>query len=267
MNKINLILAMVTLMLCGQASADDAKQYHIPAQPLNNALLKFSAFSGVETLYAVDKMRGLNNNALEGSMTSSQALTRLLQGSELIYRFVDAKTVTVEAPDANLIKTAATNEAQEPTLSGSKGQTLPKVTVEADSGSPYDDPNSTNDPYNTDYNRPNATMATKTDTPIMETPFSVQVVPKQVLDDIQGVRSSDALDYVSGVFRASGSGDYLDWTTRRGFNNFPVGDYRDGMPLPLGDFLFGGRDSANTERVEALKGPASLLYGIAVPGG
>jgi len=102
MNKTNLILAMAALMLCGQASADDAKQYHIPAQSLNNALLKFSSDSGVEILYPVDKVRGLNGNTLEGSMTPAQALTRLLQGSGMTYRFVDAKTVTVEqAPTSN----------------------------------------------------------------------------------------------------------------------------------------------------------------------
>ncbi|MDT4331758.1 hypothetical protein ACQE3E_12525 [Methylomonas sp. MED-D] len=34
----------------------------------------------------------------------------------------------------------------------------------------------------------NSSTATKTDTPVMETPFSIQVVPKQVLEDRQSVR-------------------------------------------------------------------------------
>lgn len=260
MNKINLILTMVTLMLCGQASADDAKQYHIPAQPLNNALLKFSAFSGVETLYAVDKMRGLNSNALEGSMTSPQALTRLLQGSGLTYRFVDAKTVTVEAPDANLIKTAATNEAQEPTSDGSNGQSLPKVTVESDVG--FD----STDPYNPDYNRSNASTANKTDTPIMETPYSVAVVPQQVFKDQQVIRVEDALKNVAGVQSSFSSGGLFEVFQVRGFNT--VNLYRDGFLLPSGlGASDARRETPNIERVEVLKGPGSVLYGRNDPGG
>jgi iron complex outermembrane receptor protein len=36
-------------------------------------------------------------------------------------------------------------------------------------------------PYNTSYTRKNASTATKTDTPIMETPVSIQVIPKSVM--------------------------------------------------------------------------------------
>lgn len=75
------------------------------------------------------------------------------------------------------------------------------------------------------YHASHATTATKTDTPIMETPFSIQVVPKQVLEDVQAVRPGDALNYVSGIYQGSAnSGEWLDWSRRRGFNNFPTGD-------------------------------------------
>lgn len=40
------------------------------------------------------------------------------------------------------------------------------------------------------YHASHATTATKTDTPIMETPFSIQVVPQQVLKDQQTTRAS-----------------------------------------------------------------------------
>lgn len=52
----------------------------------------------------------------------------------------------------------------------------------------------------------NSSTATKTDTPVMETPFSVQVVPKQVLEDRQSVRLDKALENVSGVIPAGGVG-------------------------------------------------------------
>jgi len=74
------------------------------------------------------------------------------------------------------------------------------------------------DPYNPDYNRPNASTATRTDTPIMETPVSVKVISKAVLDDQGVVRVGDALKNVSsvqaGVFNA---GFVYDTFVIRGF--------------------------------------------------
>ena len=269
MNKTNLILAMATLMLYGQAGADDAKQYHIPAQPLNNALLKFSADSGVEALFAVEEMRGLNSNALEGSMTSVQALTRLLQGSGMTYRFGDANnTVTIESPTSNFRKMAAIKKLQASQTS-SEDVTLPIITVEGGAGNLYNDPNWATDPYNTDYTRPNSTTATKTDTPIFDTPVSVQIVPKQVIQDQQAINMQDALNNVSGVFADHGSqgGSFSeDSFLIRGFPTQKAGfstAYRDGYLS-----LLGGRFSlANVEQIEVLKGPAAFLYGRLEPGG
>ena len=65
---------------------------------------------------------------------------------------------------------------------------LKPMTVVADA---VQDPN---DPYNPDYRRTNASTATKTDTPIMETPYSVSVVTHQVLKDKQVIRLEDALN-------------------------------------------------------------------------
>lgn len=64
----------------------------------------------------------------------------------------------------------------------------------------------TTDPYNSGYTRPNASTATKTAPPIMETPFSVQVVPSQILIDQQVVRVEKALTNVAGVIQRPGNG-------------------------------------------------------------
>jgi iron complex outermembrane receptor protein len=56
-----------------------------------------------------------------------------------------------------------------------------------------------NDPYNKSYTVTNSSTATKTDTPIIETPVSVQVVPRTVMDDQKTTRIKDALENVSGV--------------------------------------------------------------------
>ena len=113
------------------------------------------------------------------------------------------------------------------------------------------------------YRVPDATTATRTDTPIRDIPASIQVVPRQVLQDQRAVRLQDALQNVSGVTQAgnyggTGAGGYII----RGFSQ--DGNFRNGFRDS--DF-FTLSDIANLERVEVLKGPASVLFGQAEPGG
>lgn len=218
----------------------------ISSGDMASALNKLAETTKVELSYPSVIVSDVKSNSLKGNYTVEQALQQLLKGSGLIYRVAGEDSITVEKAPIRQVDNATA---------------MPTVTVK---GKPAYD---STDPYNPDYSLPNASTATKTDTPIMETPYSIQVVPKQVIEDIQGIRPNDALDYVSGVFRASGSGDFVESSTRRGFNSFPSGDYRDGAPFPVSDFILGGRDLASTERVEVMKGPASLLYGMTNPGG
>ncbi|MGD1900151.1 MAG: TonB-dependent siderophore receptor [Phormidesmis sp.] len=115
-----------------------------------------------------------------------------------------------------------------------------------------------------DYFVPNASTATRTDTPILEVPASIQVISEQVLDDQQAVRIEDALTNVSGVaFGGTRGGVDVDFTLR-GFNDAPI--FRDGF-RQYGFFNDGIPEIANLERIEVLRGPASILYGEIEPGG
>lgn len=177
------LFTVLTLLLCRNALADKTlRHYRIPAQPLEDSLMQVATDNNLRLLFTADHVRGFKAKGLDGMMTQEQALSRLLQGSGMTYRFVDAKTVTIDTASNNLIKTASAEQVDEPQTNG-EGQVMPKVTVEANSDNPYDDSTWATDPYNKDYNRPNATTATKTDTPIMETPSSIQVIPRGVLAD------------------------------------------------------------------------------------
>jgi iron complex outermembrane receptor protein len=112
------------------------------------------------------------------------------------------------------------------------------------------------------YTKPEAQTATRTDTPIAETPVSIEVVPKEVIVD-QGVdRLKDIVRNVSGVapVKTEGSGIQFENTYIRGFSQrlFTAG-YSFYTQPPL--------DMAGIEQVEVLKGPASSMYGALEPGG
>ncbi len=115
------------------------------------------------------------------------------------------------------------------------------------------------------YTVSNTLTATKTDTPIHETPASIQVVPRQVIEDQKTPRMKDALENVSGVRpnQSIGSGNRF---IIRGFPDLGK-TYRNGLlaTSPSG-FPF-EMDTANIESIEVLKGPASILYGRIEPGG
>ncbi|MGI0487249.1 TonB-dependent siderophore receptor [Pantanalinema rosaneae CENA516] len=117
------------------------------------------------------------------------------------------------------------------------------------------------------YFTPNATTGTRTNTPILDTPQSIQVIPQQVLQDQQTLRVDDALRNVSGVVgRLNPFGSSTNITIR-GFttDNFTAGAFlRDGYRL---NDNFSTQETANIEQIEVIKGPASVLYGQNDPGG
>ena len=109
----------------------------------------------------------------------------------------------------------------------------------------------------------------KSATPISEIPQSVSVIGREELED-RGVvtKIDEALRYTAGVSTEPfGSDPDTDWFYIRGFDATQTGVFLDG--LNLFSFGFGGfqTDAYMLERVEVLKGPASVLYGGANPGG
>ncbi|WP_047712138.1 TonB-dependent siderophore receptor [Pseudomonas lactis] len=114
------------------------------------------------------------------------------------------------------------------------------------------------------YHATRSASATRTDTSIHETPQSISVVSKDVVEDLGATRLQDALDYAGGVGRANNfGGQGLTTFTVRGFTTGEF--YRNGFPINRG---YPNMPDANTiERLEVLRGPATMLYGRGDPGG
>lgn len=225
------------------AAEQSTQSYDIRSQALSAALTRFSALTGLQVLYEGDIAERITAPELKGSYTPEQALQNLLRGSGLHYRFSNGNTVTLEK--------AAAVEPQ----SAVGTTTLPNVTVTGKTS--YD----ANNPFDTNYAVPNSSAATKTDTPILETPTSIQVVPRSVINDQKASTVVDALENVSGV-RAQPSLGLVSNVIVRGFTNQDI--YRNG--LKTNDNFPFQFDTANLQSIEVVKGPAQL-YGRTAPGG
>jgi iron complex outermembrane receptor protein len=107
--------------------------------------------------------------------------------------------------------------------------------------------------------------ATKSDAPLLETPASVSVVTSAEIE-ARGVTSvPQALRYATAIVPESrGAMTALDYMYSRGFL---VNQYQDGLRLLSGGYSIPQLDPALLDRVELLRGPASVLYGQADPGG
>jgi iron complex outermembrane receptor protein len=185
-----------------------------------------------------------------------------------------AANPTAEVSAVNITQVAAQKiqvrvEGTETTPNASvKGSQSPAATTPPDSSDEEEELVVTGDSSAPGYRVPNTSTATGTDTSILETPFSVQVVPKDVIRDQQATRIEEALGNVSGVFSlGTDSGRDANFNIRGFGSRFgsrvPV--LRDGF-RQYGDFR-GIPELWNLEQIEVLKGPSSLLYGQIEPGG
>lgn len=111
--------------------------------------------------------------------------------------------------------------------------------------------------------------ATKTNTPITETPQSLSVVTSDELRDRQAETLSQALSYTPGfTSQPTSFNRTADRFRIRGFDveSGTGGSLRDGLRLQNNSYD-GVQEPYGLERVEVIRGAASVLYGQLSPGG
>jgi iron complex outermembrane receptor protein len=114
------------------------------------------------------------------------------------------------------------------------------------------------------YRATRSATATRSDVDIRDTPQSIEVVPAQVLEDLNTTRIDRALDFAGGVSRQNNFGGltFLNYSVR----GFTTGElYRNGFAINRGSYS--APDASGIERIEVLKGPSASLYGRGDPGG
>jgi iron complex outermembrane recepter protein len=114
------------------------------------------------------------------------------------------------------------------------------------------------------FNPSDTSVGTRIDTLLRDIPASIQIIPQQVLEEQQVTTFNEALRNAPGVIQTA-PGYYNQFAnfTIRGFEagaNF----LRNGLRSPAGVNSTG---LASIERIEVLRGPASVLFGQGNPGG
>ncbi len=137
--------------------------------------------------------------------------------------------------------------------------TLPEVAVMA-TGAYADLPSEKTKSYTVQ----STTSATRLNTSIRETPQSISVITRELLDDFRILTVNDALSYATGIKVEQFESDRTEYTAR-GLNitSFQI----DGLnsPISFSGTNYGDLDVAVYDRIEVLRGANGLIAGIGNP--
>ncbi|MFN6514068.1 MAG: TonB-dependent siderophore receptor [Nostoc sp. CreGUA01] len=262
----------------------------VQAKPTNKGLEVILQTSGGEQLQVTN--RSTENNFIADI---PNAQLRLPSGDGFVFRsekpLEGITQITVTNLDANTVRVTATGETLLPTvelfdsdeglifaLTPATTAMQPPQQPEAEqpmSEAPSADASAEDDKpielvvtgEQDSYRVPNTSVGTRTDTPLRDIPQSIQVVPQEVLRDQNVTTYNEALRNVPGVAPFNPSQSTGANLIIRGFVDF---NFANNFILRNG-LREAGQLNAETnpdlERIEVLKGPASVLYGASNPGG
>src|SRR5690606_14535476 len=109
-----------------------------------------------------------------------------------------------------------------------------------------------------------ASVATRVPVGAMETPFAITQVPNEIIEETAARSLADALRYAGTVGGTDNFGNAGEFFSSRGFQLANGSNYfRDGLRYRK----YGQVPLYDMERLELLRGPASILYGALEPGG
>ncbi|OJT97698.1 MAG: ligand-gated channel [Rhizobium sp. 63-7] len=246
------LLATTVVAAGGEASPPaqaQAMTYSVPAGPLNRALAVFGSQSGTQISYEASIVRSKSSRGVDGAVTREQAIAQLLQGTGLSYSFTDATSVVISTPVSS-----------GRTLPDDGSTRLETITIKGQQESAFG--------HVDGFVASRGSSGTKTDTPLIETPQTVNVITSDQIKAQNSKTLGESVQYTPGVVVQEGFNRTDDPFMIRGYDvrTNPGVMYRDGLKVPLPHYSVVA-EPYGLERVEILKGPASVLYGQAAAGG
>lgn len=240
------LLALPPTALAQQAEGQSAatqQRYSIEAGRLDTALNRFAVSAGIEIAFDATLTAGKQTAGLQGNYGVDEGLERLLAGTGLAAVRSAEGSYRLEERHADVELSTMRVEAD---------------WVQETASGPVDG-----------YLATRSATATKTDTPILETPRNISVVTTEQIDDRKAISVEEAVAYSSGVSTgSSGLDPRFDQIRIRGYSATSNADYLDGLRQPNTGWLsYFASDPFALERIEILKGPSSVLYGQISPGG
>ena len=227
------------------AAAEAPRSYAIPAGPLGAALNRLGRESGALITFAPELVAGVRTGGAQDASTVNQALAQLLAGTGL-------------KPVAGAGGAYSLRRVAEATPVGATQQ-LSEVRVTATAPVL---PDALPDAYAGGQVARGARLGVLGQTDVMDAPFHITSYTAQAMEDRQTTTLADALSVDPSVRSAAPSGDVADAFFIRGF---AIGDNN------IGEIAFDGLYGVApnyrlltdyAERVEVLKGPAAMVYGM-----
>ncbi|MBS0420029.1 MAG: TonB-dependent receptor [Proteobacteria bacterium] len=282
--RVAVFVAVVCLSAVGLCAGQDVqasirKSTNIPAQELVPALKTLARERGLHVVFLAEVVGTARTQGAVGDLTTTEALTRLLEGTSLGYSYLDDKTVTIVPVSSN-----SKSDGQDPSdYVGSYSQGNRILTTRIASAADVPVTNSPVDSNSREEGTAGVLLeevvvtARKTAERLIDTPQSVTALTGADLQRLNALRFRDFANTVPALtFTSVGEGQTQ--ITLRGVTSGAdisptVGVYVDDVPyggstvyssssvlaLDLGLF--------DLQRIEILRGPQGTLYGASTMGG
>jgi outer membrane receptor for ferric coprogen and ferric-rhodotorulic acid len=242
----------------------DVVTFDLPAQPINSAALAFSKQSGVQLVFGAALGNGVRANAVEGKYTVREALDHLLAGTGLGWRFLNDRTVTIEAKSA--AATTAGSNFGTVQVQGTN-DVLPDLTGFGAGAGPNGSSDVTATEGTGSLTTNGAVAASKGNAPLTlrETPQTVTVMTHEQIEQQNFTDMESALYYMPGVTIAQlGTQVGLGGTDTIMSRAYQVQTFTvdGGGPLKMLDPLTtSGLDLDEYDHIEMLQGSSGLFGG------